>query len=234
MTGLNEVNGANESERTTRFISRAESRSDTNMSAQNHATGTTEESTSEQSSDTPDLAADEVFHLLQNARRRVVLRYVFAHEGEGPFEMRDIAEYVAAWENDTTLQQLTSDERQRAYISLYQCHLPKLDDKGIIDYNQSRGVVEPTDAVEQFRPYIDVEADRDDADDESEPTTDGLGVDDSNRYYGTATLVSVLLTAVSWLGVAPAVLSSYLSFLITGLFAVVTVGVVRQRRFTAK
>ncbi|SEO22345.1 hypothetical protein SAMN04487948_101183 [Halogranum amylolyticum] len=206
------------------------------MSAQNSATGISEEPTSEQEPAATDLAADEVFHLLQNARRRAVLRYLFTHDDE-PFEMRDIAEFVAAWENDTTLQQLTSDERQRAYISLYQCHLPKLDDKGIVDYNQSRGVVTPTAAVEQFRPYIDIEGESEgDADDETEtePTAAAPLSEESNRYYGTATVVSLLLTAVSWLGVAPAVLSSYLSFLITGLFALVTVGVLRQRRFTAR
>lgn len=212
------------------------------MSAQgNSDKGDAEIPTNEQNTATAvSLPADEVFHLLQNARRRRVLHYVFAHEGEEPFEMRTIAEYVAAWENDTTLQQLTSNERQRAYISLYQCHLPKLDDKGIIDYNQSRGIVEPTAAIDQFRPYIDVanatETDAD-ADTDGESTASGSvspATDDSNRYYGTATVVSVLLTAVSWFGVAPAVVSSYLSVFITGLFALVTVGVLRQRRFTAK
>ncbi|SFK69992.1 hypothetical protein SAMN04487950_0657 [Halogranum rubrum] len=217
------------------------------MSAQGNSAGAdAETSTNEQDTAAVGLPADEVFHLLQNARRRRVLHYVFAHEGEEPFEMRTIAEHVAAWESDTTLQQLTSDQRQRAYISLYQCHLPKLDDKGIIDYNQSRGVVEPTPAIEQFRRYIDVASaadatdntDEEGAADRESATARASAAltagDDSNRYYGTATAVSVLLTAVSWLGVAPAVLSSYLSVFITGLFALVTVGVLRQRRFTAK
>lgn len=190
------------------------------------------------------LPADEMFHLLQNARRRHVLRYLFAHEGSEPFEMRDIAEDVAIRENDTTYQQLTSNQRQRAYISLYQCHLPKLDDKGVINYNQSRGMVEPTPGIEQFRPYIDIgddnveaaetdESDEIDEPDETDSSASEAAVStaDSNRYYGTATVVSVLLTAGSWFGIAPAVLSSYLSFLITGLFAFVTVGVLRQRRF---
>jgi hypothetical protein len=206
------------------------------MSAQDNSAGNGEKTSMDERDDSGELPADEVFHLLQNARRRRVLQHVFAHEDEAPFEMRTIAEHVAAWENDTTLQQLTSDERQRAYISLYQCHLPKLDDKGIIDYNQSRGVVTPTAAVEQFRPYIDVDDDTTeepatDTDTDSAPTPSTAG--DSNRYYGTATAVSVLLTVVSWFGVAPAVITSYLSFLITGLFAVVTVGVLQQRRVTS-
>ena len=56
--------------------------------------------------------------------------------------MHDIAEQVAAWENETTVQALTSDELQRADIPLYQSHLPKLDEEGAIEYNKNRGIVE--------------------------------------------------------------------------------------------
>lgn len=202
------------------------------MSAQDNSAGTEgEELTNNEGTTGETLPADEVFHLLQNARRRKVLRHVFEHEDEESFEMRDIAEQVAAWENDTTIQQLTSNERQRAYISLYQCHLPKLDEKGVIDYNQSRGIVKPTSAVEQFRSYVETEVGE--TPDEAASETDSPA-DDTNRYYGTATVVSVLLTAVSWFGMAPTVLSSYLSFFITGLFALVTVGVMRQRYLSVR
>nr|WP_317987383.1 hypothetical protein [Haloprofundus halobius] len=68
--------------------------------------------------------------------------------------MRDIAEQVAAWENDTTVEALMSDQRQRVYIALYQEHLPKLDEDGVIDYNKSRGVVERNDVADQFDPYL--------------------------------------------------------------------------------
>jgi hypothetical protein len=98
---------------------------------------------------------DDAFHILQNSRRRAVLRYLLDHEEEERFVMRDLAEEVAAWEHDTTVQQLVSDERQRVYIALYQSHLPKLDDHDIIEYNQSRGVVEPTELVDALAPYLD-------------------------------------------------------------------------------
>lgn len=55
--------------------------------------------------------------------------------------MRELAEQVAAWENETPVEQLSSPERQRTYIALYQTHLPKLDTEGIIDYNKSRGTI---------------------------------------------------------------------------------------------
>jgi hypothetical protein len=100
------------------------------------------------------LSKDDTFHLLQNERRRMALAYL--NEQTGTVEMRDVAEQVAAWENDTTVQQLHSDERQRVYIALYQTHLPKLDDEGVIDYNQSRGLIETTPHVADLCEYIDI------------------------------------------------------------------------------
>ncbi|WP_425490689.1 DUF7344 domain-containing protein [Haloprofundus salilacus] len=98
------------------------------------------------------LSKDQLFHILQNRRRRDVLWYL--RGTEGPVRMRDIAEQVAAWENDTTVEALMSDQRQRVYIALYQEHLPKLDEDGVIDYNKSRGVVERNDIADQFDPYL--------------------------------------------------------------------------------
>ena len=91
---------------------------------------------------------DDVFHVLQNARRRLVL--VYLSDVEGAVEMRAIAEQVAAWENGTTVEAITSEQRQRVYIALYQSHLPKMDELGVVDYDQARGVVERTPQVDQF------------------------------------------------------------------------------------
>jgi len=103
--------------------------------------------------DEPDeLEADDIYHLLQNERRRSVLRYM--KDVEGPARMRDVAEQVAAWEYDTTVEELTSQERQRVYIALYQAHLPKLDKNGVIDYNQSRGIVEQRPRAERLEQYL--------------------------------------------------------------------------------
>lgn len=68
--------------------------------------------------------------------------------------MRELAEDIAAWEHDTSVKQLTSDERQRVYIALYQTHLPKLDDYDAIEYDQDRGIVEPTGLLEVFDQYL--------------------------------------------------------------------------------
>ena len=109
--------------------------------------------------ETKELSTDSIFHILQNQRRRSALRYLA--ETEGSVQMRDLAEQVAAWEHDTTVQALSSDERQRVYIALYQSHLPKLDNEGIIEYNQSRGTVEPTPVADQVAPYLQSTSDGD-------------------------------------------------------------------------
>jgi len=111
--------------------------------------GSNEESVVEQ-----EISPDDVFHLLQSQRRRAAIRYL--SDTDGPVEMRDLAEQVAAWENDTTVQALTSEERQRAYIPLYQSHLPKLDEEGVINYNKNRGIVEKTPLATQLERYLSV------------------------------------------------------------------------------
>lgn len=120
------------------------------------------------------LSRDDIFHVLQTNRRRDSIAYLL--DEDGPVKMSDVAEYVAAEENDTTVANLTSAQRQRAYIPLYQSHLPKLDKKGIIEYDQSRGVVRPTDRIELFRPYL-------------ETTTDGTDRSDRESHQSLVTSV---------------------------------------------
>jgi hypothetical protein len=87
------------------------------------------------------LPLDVTFDLLKNDRRRLVLRYV--HEADEQCTLGGLAEYVAAIENDKPESLLSSDERKRVYIALYQCHLPKLDDADVLDFDGDRGTVDP-------------------------------------------------------------------------------------------
>lgn len=116
---------------------------------------TEDERTQSPPPESPGLSKDDTFHILQNPRRRAVLRYLLDRDQSRQCQMRDVAEAVAAWENDTTTRQLTSDERQRVYIALYQSHLPKLDSYGVIRYDQARGHVEPNPLIGVFEPFLD-------------------------------------------------------------------------------
>lgn len=99
------------------------------------------------------ISKDELFHLLRNSRRRAAVRYLRGREG--PVPMRDVAEQVAAWEHDTTVSGLSSDERQRVYVALYQSHLDTLADAGVIEYDKPRGVVEPRPLLDRVAAYTD-------------------------------------------------------------------------------
>ncbi|GAB3034398.1 DUF7344 domain-containing protein [Natronobiforma cellulositropha] len=99
------------------------------------------------------LSTDDIFHILQTKRRRDVLRYL--RDAGTAVRMRDLAEQVAAWEQETTIERLSSSERQRVYISLYQSHLPKLDEEGIVDYDKDRGIVERAPLAARFDPFLD-------------------------------------------------------------------------------
>lgn len=182
---------------------------------------------SEESTD-PELSKDELFHLLQNQRRRRVLLYLQSADSE--VTMREVAEQVAAWENDTTVEALSSDERQRVYIALYQSHLPKLDDSGVLTYNQQRGIIERTPLADQLDTYLNVDNEDENTDEANSAVDESEGADvlgvtlpssTISRYYGAATLASVLVTAVSWTGLV-AIHGLALATLITGMFVAVT------------
>jgi len=105
------------------------------------------------------LPLDVIFDILKNRRRRLVLRYT--RENEGPFTLSDLAEYIAAYENDKPVEQLSSDERKRVYVGLYQCHLPRMDDTGILDFDRNRGTVTMNGSVSQLESYLHTDSEED-------------------------------------------------------------------------
>ena len=106
------------------------------------------------SAGTVDVAKDVVFDILKNERRRQALHFLREHPTT---DLSDLAEHVAALENDKPIRDLTSSERKRVYVGLYQCHLPKMDDAGVIDYNRSRGTIELLEASSLCFLYLDVD-----------------------------------------------------------------------------
>lgn len=95
---------------------------------------------------------DVAFGILQNERRRRVLRYLRDHPTT---TQGDLAEHVAAIENGVPPGSLTSTQRKRVYVSLYQSHLPKLDDVDAIDYDPNRGTVARTPVTDEFLSYLE-------------------------------------------------------------------------------
>lgn len=95
---------------------------------------------------------DQIFGILGNQRRRYVLTYLSTTEG--PVTLNDLAEQIAAWECGKGIAQLTSQERKRVYVGLYQCHLPKMADADAISYDKQRGTVETGEQFELFSYYL--------------------------------------------------------------------------------
>lgn len=87
----------------------------------------------------PELTLDvsTALGLLKNERRRHTLdtlHAVYIQDDETTLDVGMLAETVATAENDDVEETigLTAQERKRVYVALYQCHLPKLEDAGIV------------------------------------------------------------------------------------------------------
>ncbi|KAB1190479.1 hypothetical protein GJR96_16015 [Haloferax sp. MBLA0076] len=99
-----------------------------------------------------DFSLDTTFEILMNRRRRDTLEYLLVHGGRST--LSDLAEHIAALENGIDVDQLSSDQRKRVYIGLYQCHLPRMDQANVVDFDKNRGTVVLRDEAEQLVKYL--------------------------------------------------------------------------------
>lgn len=106
------------------------------------------------------LTKDEIFEVLKNRRRRETLRYLM--DADGMVTLSELAEQIAAWENDIDIATLNSAQRTRVYVALYQTHLPKMDGIGVIDYDQNRGNIELGETADVLKLYLDADFGTDD------------------------------------------------------------------------
>ncbi|MFC3957199.1 DUF7344 domain-containing protein [Halovivax cerinus] len=103
---------------------------------------------------TEQLSKGEVFEVLRNQRRRFVLQYL--KQDDRPVELGDLAQQVAAWEYETTLEGVTPEQRKRVYTTLQQTHLPKMDEAGILVFDSDDGVIESTDRTRDISVYLEI------------------------------------------------------------------------------
>lgn len=99
------------------------------------------------------LGQDEAYELLSNARRRFVISYLRSQDGRVP--LNELSQSLAAWENDIPVDELGDQQIKRIYVSLYQTHLPKLEEAGLIEYDRENSTLEirrrPTGSTSTFR-----------------------------------------------------------------------------------
>lgn len=130
------------------------------------------------------LSRDTMFHILRNQRRRYILHYL--KKEPQPVEVSSIATQVAAWENEVSPKELTSEQRRRVYNAINQTHLSTLADAGIIQINGNS--VELTEHAKKIDIYL-----------EYVPEDDVPWAD----YYITLTGIQSVLVAATWIGLGP-------------------------------
>lgn len=184
-------------------MSTIEQNQETTQAYNPESESTTEETTDDRA--TAELSLDVVFNVLRNRRRRLVMEAI--EERDGATTLSDLAEHIGGIENDKPPKALNSQERKRVYVGLYQCHLPKMDDAGAVEFDKNRGTVKRGPMADTYHTYLE------------RPADDGRSWP---RYYGglsgiagialvvTATLVegAVTIVALATL-VVLAVISAY-------------------------
>ena len=101
------------------------------------------------------LSREQIFEVLSNRRRRYVLHYLKQLDDGQSTTLSEIATHVAAWERDESVDGVSYDDRKSVQTSLYQLHLPKLSDCGLIDYDRRAGVIERTERMEAVEMYLE-------------------------------------------------------------------------------
>jgi len=132
------------------------------------------------------LSRDDTFDILSNHRRRFALHHL--QQNGDRADLGDLSEHVAAWENDIGVAEVSSSERKRVYTSLQQFHLPKMDEKGVVEFDDRDGVVELTSVAGDVDIYLEV--------------VDGGDVPWSQYYLGLA-VANLGILAGALAGIAP-------------------------------
>ncbi|WP_254820956.1 DUF7344 domain-containing protein [Haloglomus halophilum] len=143
----------------------------------------------------PGLSADEFFHALQEERRRHALRCLLDHME--PVEVDRLAEWVASREHGQDDGGPSAEASQRTYLSLYQCHLPKLDSLDLVDFDQSSETVTLTGRADHFAPYLGAPIPGDEHDDAPDGPPGGGRWP---RALVGANALGVGLLALAWFG----------------------------------
>jgi hypothetical protein len=115
--------------------------------------------------------------------------------------VRDLAEEVAI--RETGEDPPPKNKRQSVYVSLHQTHLPKLDDLGILEYDDDSKTVTLADRVEEVEVYMEV--------------VPRYGLSWGEVYFALG-LLGLLTTVAAIIGV-PGISTLSLDYLILGYFS---------------
>ena len=98
------------------------------------------------------LTADTILDLLANKRRRYLL---YALQGyDEPVALNVLSREVAGWEHDLPPEEVSQKDYKSVYVSSVQCHVPKMDDVGVVEHDPSDHTVELAENYELLEPYL--------------------------------------------------------------------------------
>lgn len=144
---------------------------------------TVEEPASETQSTTT-LSKSEAFDVLRNGRRRNAITCL--RERDGEMSVTELTTCVAAKEYDEPPEELSSEQYKRVYTGLYQCHLDRADELGVLEFDSDDNTVRLREEASQLDPYLE------------DSETPG-----SARVEFGIGLVVALIVSLSSLGVGP-------------------------------
>jgi len=149
------------------------------------------------------LSKEEIFDVLQNQRRRYVLQYLKRYDE--PVSLSDLATQVAAWEYRTPVEDVTNEQKKRVYTTLQQTHLDRMEDAGIIEYDNEENLVNRTPHTEELTVYLEIV-----------PSTEFPW----REFYLSLGAVSCAIVVALWTNLYPLTLLSPLQWatVITGAF----------------
>ena len=141
-----------------------------------------------------DLSLDVIFDILSVERRRHTLEYLLTESEQTT--LGDLAEHIACLENEKDLVDLSSQERKRVYVGLYQSHLPRMDGAGVVDFDPDRKTVELGANAAQLTPYLELATEGRDGDGDRNWVPYYLG---TSVVGGLLLVLQALLFPFAWL-----------------------------------
>jgi len=101
-----------------------------------------------------ELSRNDIFDLLSNRRRRFVLHAL--KRMKELVELAELSTYVAAWETETEPEEIDREDRRSVYVTLRRTHLPKLDEKNVIQFDESENTVQSTELLDNIEVHTEV------------------------------------------------------------------------------
>ncbi|WP_226004055.1 DUF7344 domain-containing protein [Natrinema salinisoli] len=105
------------------------------------------------------IAFDTVLELCGDEHRRIALA-TLANE-QRSLTVNDLTKAIVKYNHHEPVTEMSEGNLSEIRLSLHHVHLPKIDAAGLVDHDQERGLVEPTERFEQVQPQISAIIDAD-------------------------------------------------------------------------